>query len=137
MKGNEGGIFIKAPNWMSLFLLKIKIKQNPGYPDKEYNVIFKHIHQNNRVYYRNKKIFMDQWLWKCYYLFRRVRAKWDVCKQVRFVPNTFGGVGDQCHLKKIWLLLLSLKLGNSIPCTWTDTNCFINVNISFSRQLVI
>ena len=30
-------------------LLKMKIKQNPGCPKKEYNAIFKHIHQNIRA----------------------------------------------------------------------------------------
>ena len=137
MEGNEVGIFVKAPDWMPLFLLKIKIKQNPGYPNKEYNVIFKHIHQNNRVYRRSKKIFIDQWLWKYYCLFRRVQTKWGVSKQVWFVPNTFGGFGEQCHLRKIWLFLLSFKLGNSIPSTKLTKNCFVNVSISFSRQLVI
>ena len=35
MKGNEGGIFSKAPEWRTLFLLKMKIKQNPDCPNKE------------------------------------------------------------------------------------------------------
>ena len=38
------GIFSKAPDWISLFLFKIKIKQNPNCPNKEYNAIFEHIH---------------------------------------------------------------------------------------------
>ena len=124
MEGNEVGIFVKAPDWMPLFLLKIKIKQNPGYPNKECNVIFKHIHQNFRAYCRSKQICIDQWLWKYYCLFRRVRAKWGVCKQLWFVPNTFGKFGDQWHLRKIWLFLLPLKF---YKCK----------HIYFSRQLVI
>ena len=36
MKGDEGGIFSKAPDWKTLFLLKIKIKQNSGCPKKEW-----------------------------------------------------------------------------------------------------
>ena len=36
MKGDEGGIFSKAPDWKTLFLLKIKIKQNPGCSNKEW-----------------------------------------------------------------------------------------------------
>ena len=35
MKRDEGGIFSKAPDWKTLFLLKMKIKQNPGCPNKE------------------------------------------------------------------------------------------------------
>ena len=44
MEGNEVNIFSKAPDRIPLFLLKTKIKQNPGCPNKEYNAIFKHIH---------------------------------------------------------------------------------------------
>ena len=36
MKGDEGGIFSKAPGQKPLLLLKIKIKQNTGCPSKEY-----------------------------------------------------------------------------------------------------
>ena len=39
----------------SLIRVKIKITQNSGYPNKEHNVIFEHIHQNNRAYPRSKK----------------------------------------------------------------------------------
>ena len=56
MKGNEGGISSKFLDWKSLlFLLKIKIKQNPGCPNKEYNVVFKHFHQNIKAYSRSFK----------------------------------------------------------------------------------
>ena len=44
MEGTERGIFSKASDWKSLFLPKIKIKQNSGCPNKEYNGILKHIH---------------------------------------------------------------------------------------------
>ena len=46
MEGNEVDIFSWAPNRIPLFLLKIKIKQNPGCLNKEYNAIFEHIHLN-------------------------------------------------------------------------------------------
>ena len=35
IKGDEGGIFSKASHWKTLFLLNMKIKQNPGCPNKE------------------------------------------------------------------------------------------------------
>ena len=54
MEKNEGGIFSKAPDPKSLFLVKIKIKQNSDFPNKEYNAIFMHIHQNTRTYPRSK-----------------------------------------------------------------------------------
>ena len=55
MKGDEGSTFSKLPDWKSLFLFKIKIKENPGCPNKGYNVVFKNFHQNIRAYYRSKK----------------------------------------------------------------------------------
>ena len=122
MEGNEVGVFIKALDWIPLFFLKIKIKQNPGYLNEQYNAIFKHIHQNIRAYPRSKKICTDQLLWKYYCLFRRVRAKRDVGEQVWFVPNTFGGSEGQCHLRKIWLFLPSFRLGNSIPSTYSQVS---------------
>ena len=53
MKGNEGGNFSKAPHRKRLFLLKVKIKQKPACRNKEYNVAFKHFHQNIRAYPRS------------------------------------------------------------------------------------
>ena len=46
MKGDKRGIFSKAPDWKTLFLIKIKIKQNPGCANKNKNVVFKHFRQN-------------------------------------------------------------------------------------------
>ena len=37
MERDEGDIFSDAPDWKPLFLLKKKIKQKPGYSNKEYN----------------------------------------------------------------------------------------------------
>ena len=38
-----------------MLLLQRKTKQNAGCPNKEYNAIFEHIHQNIRAYLRCKK----------------------------------------------------------------------------------
>ena len=57
VEGDEGGIFSKAPDSKPLFLLKIKIKQNPGCPNKEFDEIFEHIHQNVRTYPRSRKMY--------------------------------------------------------------------------------
>ena len=48
MEGDEGDIFNKVPDSKPLFLLKIKIKYDPGYPDQEYYAIFEHTDQNIR-----------------------------------------------------------------------------------------
>ena len=63
-EGDEGGIFSKAPDWKFLLLLKIEVKQNPGYPDKEYNANYQHIYRNFMPYRRSKKNCTDQWLGK-------------------------------------------------------------------------
>ena len=56
MKGDKGGIFSKAPDWKTLFLL-IKIKENPDCPNKQWKCSLQHFHQNMRGY-------LDQWLEK-------------------------------------------------------------------------
>ena len=60
MEGDGVGIFSKASDWKPLFWLKIKIKQKPGFPKKEYNPMFKHILWNIRAYPKSKKICIDQ-----------------------------------------------------------------------------
>ena len=67
MRRDERGIFSKAPDWKPLFLLKIKIKQESGYPNKEY-AILKHINQNIMAYPRSKSMCIDQWLGKYYFI---------------------------------------------------------------------
>ena len=42
-----------------MFLLKVKIKQSSGCPNKEHNAIFMHINQNSRAYPRNEKKKVD------------------------------------------------------------------------------
>ena len=55
MKGGEGGIFSKAPDWKLFFLLKIKLQAAQEV----------------------KKIWSDQWLGK-HCILRRIWAKWGV-----------------------------------------------------------
>ena len=47
MEEDDGGISSKTQDWQLLFLLIIKIKQNLGCPNKEYDAIFEQIHQNS------------------------------------------------------------------------------------------
>ena len=53
MKGGEGGNFSKSPDRKPLFLLIVKIKQNAACRNKEYNLAFKHFHENIRTYPRS------------------------------------------------------------------------------------
>ena len=97
MKGDKGGVFSKTPGWKSLFLLKIKIKQSSGFPSKELNAVFKHINEKNiSAYPRNKKKWIDKRFKIFFAHSKEIRAKWDVVKLVRFLPNTVGGgsLGD-------------------------------------------
>ena len=118
MKRYEGGIFRKAPDWKRFFFsLKIKIKQNLGCPNKEYNAIFKHIHQNIKVYSRSKKkICIDQWLGN-YLILERIWAKQTIGEQVWVVPNTVGGAVGSHNPSKILQCSPLFKLGNSICST--------------------
>ena len=87
MEGDKGGIFIEAPDWKSLFLLKIKIKQNPGCPNKEYNIIFELFYQNIRVYPRIKKNLHWSIIGKILHTEESEQSEGLANK----FPNTFGG----------------------------------------------
>ena len=60
MKGDEGDIFSKAPDQKPLLLFKIKIKQTPSCLSKEYNVVFKHFHQNIRACPRSNFAYWEE-----------------------------------------------------------------------------
>ena len=92
---------MRAPDWKTLFLYKIKIKQNPDCRRNEYNAIFEHLHQNVRVYPKFKKICIYQLLGKCYCIFgRRILAKGGVDDQVWFVPDTLVRYVGHCNISK-------------------------------------
>ena len=74
MEGVEGGVFSKAPKRKPLLLLKMKIKQNSDCPNKEYNVFFKHIHQNTGPIPEEKKsTLINDW--------ENIIAYWEELKQ--------------------------------------------------------
>ena len=131
MEGDEGGMFSKAPDWKPLFSLKIKIKQNLGCPNKWYNAIFKHIHENIRTYYRIKKI-NDQLLWKYFIL-----AKQGIEEQVLFVPNTIGNLGGVATLGKFCNFYPHLSLDTVFAALKLTRKYYVIMNISFSWKLAI
>ena len=49
MEGDEGSIISRASDWKLFILLKIKVKQNLGCPNKEYSVIVKHISMIGKI----------------------------------------------------------------------------------------
>lgn len=49
------GAFSILPQTEKTFLLHLKFEKNPDWPNKKYNAIFEYIHQNIRIYCRNKK----------------------------------------------------------------------------------
>ena len=105
MEGDEGGIFSKAPDWIPLFLFKIKIKIQAT---KIRNII-----QSSSAFVKIlgsipvlKKIYTDQWL-------GRIRTKQDVGKQARFVLNTVMGFGGRQNPRKTFQFLPSFKVGLS------------------------
>ena len=84
-EGKEVGIFSKAPDWIPLFLLKIKQnkKSNKTQTAQTWNIM-----QSLSTFIRMSgpiqkyKNCIDQWLWKYCCLFKRVRAKRGVGKQL-------------------------------------------------------
>ena len=128
MEGDKGGIFIKALDQKSLLLLKVKVKQNLGCPNKEYNTVFKHIHRNFRAYSRSKKNCIDQWLWKY--------CKLKESKQIDALVNKFslfqiqleGLGGGVAILGNFCKFCFHLSLETVFPA---QKSC-INMNISFS-----
>ena len=102
MEGDKGGIFCKAPGWRSLFLLKIKMEQTSGCQ-------IRNIMQSSSTFVRIlgpipevKKICIDQWLGKYYWILGRIWAKRGVCEQVKVVPNTVGGLGGGRTPEHFW-----------------------------------
>ena len=87
MEGDEEVIFCETPDWKPLFLLKIKIKQNPSCPNKEYNGIFKHIYQNTMAYPRSKKNLHWAIIGKILLCIGKNLRKSRLGKPARFVPN--------------------------------------------------
>ena len=92
---------MRPPDWKTLFLHKIKIKQNPDCRRNEYSAIFENLYQNGRAYPKIKKICIYQWLGKCYCIFgRRILAKGGVDDQVWFVPDTLVWYVRHCNISK-------------------------------------
>ena len=75
MKEGKGGNFSKSPDPKPLFLLIVKIKQNAACRNKEYNLAFKHFHENIRIYPRSykKSALINDWENVAYW------EKWGKC----------------------------------------------------------
>ena len=134
MKGDEGVYFSKFPHWKPLLLLKIKIEQNIDFPNKEYNVDFKHFHQNIRAYHRKKKFCIDQWLVKCCILLRRIWARPGADEQIWLVPG--GGFGGSRDTRE-FLQILEYIMEKVFPALKLIRSCYLNMNIAFPWNLAI
>ena len=124
MEEDEGGILSKVLESKPLFLLKRKIKYNPGCPYQEYNAIFKHMDQNIRSIPEVKNCIV-QWLGGYHYV---EKSNQGVDKYMRFVPDTvvrFGGSGA-----------IPVKFCNFYFDLSLDI-FYINMNIFFSWNIVI
>ena len=118
MEGGEVGTFSKVPDWKNLFLLnktQAKVKQNPGCPNKD---IFKH-QQNIRVYPKSKKSALINDYENIVAYSEQFEQSEAVGEQVWFVLNLIWGSEGWCRPRKMWLILLWFKRGNSIPSTPT------------------
>ena len=127
MEGDEGDIFSKAPVCKLFLLLKIKIKQNPGCQNKEYNATFEHIYRIIMAYPTIKKVFIDQWLWKCYCISGEIAVKQVVSNKCGLFQIHLGNLRVGATARNILLALLSFKLGNGIYRTYqTETKLLCN-----------
>ena len=124
----------KAPDRKALFLLQIKIKQNPAYPNKQFNVTFKHFRQNIRAYPKNKKNSTNQKIYKLTNDWENV-AYWEKSQQSEVMEKKFGLVQTQlwdlgrvampgkfCSfspLLNLETVFLALKLARNCYLKWT------------------
>ena len=87
------GLSVKLQN-ENMFLLKIKIKQNPGCPNKGYNAILKHIPQNIRAYTRSKKTeLINDW---------ENIAYWEKSEKSKALTKKFGLFQIQWQSETMW-----------------------------------
>ena len=95
----------------------MKIKQNSDCPNKEYNAIFKHIHQNIRAYPRSK----TQLLGNYFCILEKIRAN---------RTNTDGGSGRRRNPRKTLQFFPSFKLTKNVfICKYE-----VNMNIFFPLE---
>ena len=125
MKRDEGGIFSKAPDWKTLFLLKIKIKQNPGCQNKEWKCSLQTLSSEYEGL---------SWFWK-YCILERIWAK---------RANKFGL--SQIQLGILLLVKTTGKFCNfspflsldiELPALKLTENCYLNMKILKNGNLII
>ena len=117
----------------TLFLLQIKIRLKSGCPIKEYNAIFKHIHQIIKAHSRSKKesaLIND---------IGKIRTRGGVSEQFWFFSNTAGrgrSKGSR-NWRQILQFYSHVRLVRVVPALNLTQNCYINMSISFSWNLAI
>ena len=135
MKGVGLGIFSKVPDGKPLFLLKIKIKQNPGCTNKG---ILKHIHQNIRVYPKIKKSALINDYENIAAHSEQSKQSEGVFEQVKFFLNSFLGSEGWCHRRKMWLFLPSFNsLETVFPACKLMQNCYKNIFFLKTGNLIL
>ena len=123
MKGDKGGIFSKAADWKTLFVLKMKIQAAKR---KNKNVVFKHFHQNIRPIWTND---------------------WDnivYCEesdQREVLVNKFGlsqlQLGILVFVTTPEKFCNFLSLERAFPALKLTENFYLNMNICFSWKMAI
>ena len=130
MKGDVGGIFSNAADWKTLFLLKIKIKQNPAAQIKNENVVF-----SNTFIRIWGLIWTNDW---------ENTAYWEESEQREVLANKFGLSQIQFAILvlvttvgKFWNFSPFLHLEIAFPALKLTENCYLNMKISFSWKMAI
>ena len=106
MEGDEGGILSKASDWKSLFLLKVKIKQNTSCPNlKKKKKLIRTSGPNTEV---KRFAFISDW--------ENIITYWEESEQREVLANKLGlfqmqlGAWGRCNPRKILKFLPSFKM---------------------------
>ena len=128
------GIFSKALDWQPYFLFQLNILKNPSCPNKRYNAIFKHIHDNVRVYSWTKKTCIDQWLRKkC--ILGRTQARRGMANKFGLFQLQLRGVGGVKIPGTFCNFYPHFSLETVFPGLKLTQSFYINMKFSFSWKL--
>ena len=115
-----------------------KDRLKSGCPIKEYNAIFKHIHQIIKAHREVKKNLHWSIIRKISYI-GKIRTRGGVSEQFWFFPNTAGRGRSKgsCNWRQILQFYSHVRLVRVVPALNLTQNCYINMSISFSWNLAI
>ena len=114
-------------------MFQIKIEQNPGCPNKEYNAIYEYIHWNIGVYPTNKEKSTLDNDWET------IIRYWEECEEnnvsenkCRLLQMQLSALVGKAFTGSFYNLCLHVSLETAFSALKLTQNCYMNLNISFS-----